>query len=129
MYVFRREGFEALPVCMQKRIVRRVFEERLKETRHVSRKQLEQVLHFMLYAGTGRSTELLGHRMIKERERVAWPSGHPGTLPPGPALRLETAGRAGKRSGRQQHSHTGRQGNRDPGDPGSRGGILSSPAS
>ncbi len=70
----RREGFEALPVCMQKRIVRRVFEERLKETRHVSRKQLEQALHFMLYAGTGRSTELLGHRMIKERECITWPS-------------------------------------------------------
>ena len=66
--------FEALPLLMQERLLRDVFGDPEKEARHISRKQLRQVLDFIAGADPGRETELRGRRILKEREYLTWTS-------------------------------------------------------
>lgn len=69
----RNKQFVILPVYVQKKILRRIFREQFSVGQHLSEKQLDQMSTFIVNGEQGSSTELLGVRILKDREHIIFP--------------------------------------------------------
>ncbi|MBW6457578.1 MAG: tRNA lysidine(34) synthetase TilS [FCB group bacterium] len=71
--MLKLKGLKNLPVYFQKTLLKYIYSEILHFPRHISEKQLEQMLDFTLRSETGHRMEILGSAMVKEREHIIWP--------------------------------------------------------
>ena len=62
--------YQGLPLLIQKQILKNMFKNNLFVSRHISEKQLIQLNTFILSSDMGNSIELLGHKLIKDREHI-----------------------------------------------------------
>ncbi|MEA3391849.1 MAG: tRNA lysidine(34) synthetase TilS [Candidatus Marinimicrobia bacterium] len=62
--------YRGLPLLIQKQILKNMFKNKLFVSRHISEKQLIQLNTFILSSDMGNSIELLGYKLIKDREHI-----------------------------------------------------------
>jgi tRNA(Ile)-lysidine synthase len=62
--------YQGLPLLIQKQILKNMFKNKLFVSRHITEKQLIQLNTFILSSDMGNSIELLGHKLIKDREHI-----------------------------------------------------------
>jgi tRNA(Ile)-lysidine synthase len=70
--MLKMKDLDKLPVYFQKALFKYVYRESLLVQRHITEKQLEQILDFVLRSETGQSMEIMDTRINKEREHVVW---------------------------------------------------------
>ena len=70
---FRIKQYEELPVYVQKKILRNIFNLHFSITQHLSEKQLDQILAFIENGEQGASTDLFGVSILKDRECIVFP--------------------------------------------------------
>ncbi len=69
----RTKHFEEIPEYIQKKVLRRIFEEQFSVNQHLSEKQLDQLLAFIKHAEQGASTELLNVKLLQDRDQITFP--------------------------------------------------------